>query len=522
MVYVYGGSFANGDSSMYSETGIGGNIATNDRDDIIFIVFNYRIGVFGFLALDVLADENPAANTTGNYGIQDQRFAFEWVQRNVASFGGDPSRVTIAGESAGAISIGGHLMSKQTRPGTFQAAFLESGTTAFEFATREAAVAMGESVAACAVRFYGSHYYTGTPVPACHRVTSMSVSFNSEGVEDAVMANMSDLDCMRAMAWEDLLFMTANMIHNTTLGCNGNTSFSFTPVIDGYEWTDMPLNMAEGGGAIRDVAVMIGDVENEGRLFALALLASTPSTLAFDAALAAMWSFLGHGVQLRQGVEALELYHPSKFEASVGNLSTWAALAAMAGDALFQCANRRLARALVKGGQNSVYFYEFQHAPTCWTPAYPPIQKTLPILGVFHECDLPYFFATAQANSYYTRPCAPDPARPFDPLQVQQCGVGTPVPDWASICPLEPSVLQAYFGIVTAFVRRTGDPNPTGAASAALPHWPAFNEAEARMGINVTSALLERGTFDGRVCDFWDGVDLDALLALLRKHHILP
>jgi carboxylesterase type B len=72
----------------------------NSDDSLVFVAINYRIGVFGFLGGPTLQKDGIA-----NAGLYDQRFAFEWVQKNIHLFGGDPSRVTIMGNSAGGGSI---------------------------------------------------------------------------------------------------------------------------------------------------------------------------------------------------------------------------------------------------------------------------------------------------------------------------------------------------------------------------------------------------------------------------------
>jgi carboxylesterase type B len=90
-------------------------------NDIVVVSVNYRLGVFGFLALPSLGGESD-----GNYGLLDQQAALRWVNRNIASFGGDPGRVTIAGESAGAFSTCANLVSPAVR-GLFWGAILQSG-----------------------------------------------------------------------------------------------------------------------------------------------------------------------------------------------------------------------------------------------------------------------------------------------------------------------------------------------------------------------------------------------------------
>lgn len=94
--------------------------------DIVFVSFNYRSGVFGFLASEDLRPRHPS-NGTGNYGLLDQRFALEWVHTNIQAFGGDPQLVTIWGESSGGTSVAYHLTAYgQASTDLFQRAILQS------------------------------------------------------------------------------------------------------------------------------------------------------------------------------------------------------------------------------------------------------------------------------------------------------------------------------------------------------------------------------------------------------------
>lgn len=129
-VWIFGGGFFIGDG--YEELIPGGLYdGTNivKQHEHIVASMNYRLNGLGFFALPELAAENPDGST-GNYGVQDQTAALQWVQRNIANFGGDPTRVTLAGESAGAISVVWHLVSPGSR-GLFHSAIIESGTDAF-------------------------------------------------------------------------------------------------------------------------------------------------------------------------------------------------------------------------------------------------------------------------------------------------------------------------------------------------------------------------------------------------------
>lgn len=117
MVWIYGGSFASGSAS---ESRYDGNNILAQSQDFVYVSFNYRVGVMGFLVSQQMADEDSL-----NLGLLDQKLALEWVQQHIHLFGGDPGRVTAAGESAGAISISHHLLNPNQK--LFQKALLLSG-----------------------------------------------------------------------------------------------------------------------------------------------------------------------------------------------------------------------------------------------------------------------------------------------------------------------------------------------------------------------------------------------------------
>ncbi len=105
LVYFYGGGFVAGDGSEARYDG-----ESMARKGIVAVTVNYRLGVFGFFAHPELTKESPN-KASGNYGVLDQAGALKWVQQNIAAFGGDPKKVTIAGESAGSISVSAQMAS---------------------------------------------------------------------------------------------------------------------------------------------------------------------------------------------------------------------------------------------------------------------------------------------------------------------------------------------------------------------------------------------------------------------------
>lgn len=121
LVYFYGGGFQAGDGSEPRYDG-----ASMAKQGIVAVTVNYRLGVFGFFAHPELAKESPH-KASGNYGLLDQAAALQWVKKNIAAFGGDPGRVTIAGESAGSFSVSAQMISPLAKD-TIAGAIGESGS----------------------------------------------------------------------------------------------------------------------------------------------------------------------------------------------------------------------------------------------------------------------------------------------------------------------------------------------------------------------------------------------------------
>lgn len=130
LVFVHGGGYSSGAGSL--DWYHGAELAA--RGNVVVVTLNYRLGVLGFLRLPGVSD--------GNLGLRDQIAAFTWVRENIAAFGGDPERVTAAGQSAGAISLVA-LLSGQPGRGLFQRAILQSTPLGMAPATPEEAERVG-------------------------------------------------------------------------------------------------------------------------------------------------------------------------------------------------------------------------------------------------------------------------------------------------------------------------------------------------------------------------------------------
>lgn len=115
MVWIYGGGFVSGSSSPKT---YGPDFLI--EEDVVVVAMNYRLGALGFLSLN-------HANATGNAGLKDQTMALEWVQKEIESFGGDPKKVTVFGQSAGSASTLYHVLSEASS-GLFRSAIAMSGS----------------------------------------------------------------------------------------------------------------------------------------------------------------------------------------------------------------------------------------------------------------------------------------------------------------------------------------------------------------------------------------------------------
>ncbi len=207
LVFIHGGAFTGGSGSV--EIYDGEEMA---KKGVVFITVNYRLGVIGFLAHPELSAESPN-HVSGNYGLLDQVEALKWIQRNIASFGGDPDNVTIAGQSAGAFSVN-FLVASPLAGGLFHRAIAESG---------------------------------GAVMPA-------NAMGGSNNLEDAEKAGLEFQERAGAASLAELRSKPAQEL----IAIRGMSS----PVIDGYLLPDKLYNIFSEGRQ-NDVPVLMGWNENE-------------------------------------------------------------------------------------------------------------------------------------------------------------------------------------------------------------------------------------------------------------------
>jgi carboxylesterase 2 len=227
LVWIYGGRFTGGYASDPGFDGAG--LAAKG---LVVVTLNYRTGAFGFLSTPELSVES-GHGASGNYGLLDQISALRWVRRNISAFGGDPNRVTIAGQSAGGASVM-HLIYSPLAKGLFQGAISESGGARATGDPEIAALAASYRTLETA-ESQGTAYVTalGAPSPTALRA----------------------LDSAKLMAGQ-------NASDTSVSGpVNGNPP-EFRPVLDGWvkPWT---YEQALAGGHLNDVPVLAGGNKDE-------------------------------------------------------------------------------------------------------------------------------------------------------------------------------------------------------------------------------------------------------------------
>ncbi len=330
MVWIFGGAFVFGS----------GGAAPYGGDHLVpkgtvVVSFNYRLGALGFLGHRALAAESQS---TGNYGLLDQRLALQWVQTNIGAFGGDKDNVTVFGESAGGKSVCLQLVSPGSK-GLFKRAIVESGLCTVPGLALADAEAEGDRFA-----------------------TAM-------GCTDATSA----LSCLRGLSADVVTKgpASAAMLPGGIFYQNDATSFSFQPIVDGQFLPDEPETLFAGKKASA-VAVLQGANTSEGVLFHSGVFGDTPVTTEADYEAALMRRF--------GASEAMVLaQYPASSYASPND-----ALTQVTADSFFVCPARKLARLLDAAGIKN-FLYSFNGSLDA-TP--------LPALAgkAFHSAELPYVF----------------------------------------------------------------------------------------------------------------------------------
>ncbi|XP_074046957.1 cholinesterase [Macrotis lagotis] len=220
MVWIYGGGFQSGTSSLPVYDGK--FLARVER--VIVVSMNYRVGAFGFLALP------GNSEAPGNMGLFDQQLALQWVQENIATFGGNPKSVTLFGESAGSAAVGFHILSSNSHS-LFTRAILQSGSANAPWAII-------------------------SPSEVRNRTLDLAKSLSCSRENETEL-----IKCLRNKNPQEILE------HGNSIPSSGSLlKMNFCPIVDGDFLTDMPEDLIQRGH-FKQTQILVGVNKNEGTYF---------------------------------------------------------------------------------------------------------------------------------------------------------------------------------------------------------------------------------------------------------------
>lgn len=315
MVWLYGGGFVLGESAtpLYD----GADLA--EGADVVVISLNYRLGLFGSLALPELQAEDTLG-AVGNMGLLDQIEALRWIKANAAAFGGDPEQITVFGESAGGISVCA-LMGAPLADSLFQRAIIESGNCSLMASTQ--------------------------PSP---RWTKTVFEVGEEVVSGLGCDAGDRLSCLRALSASEIVGATEVSAFSGGLLTN---EFTYGPTVDGVVLPKTPFErIAAGEGPKREV--LVGSNGNEGALFT-----STDVILTSQGFVDRLTEEYGDATVAQSVVD---LYSVFEFFLAKD------AFTAFIGEALFNCDTMLLTKHLEGRG----YVYHLTAGPTSTMTTYGP------------------------------------------------------------------------------------------------------------------------------------------------------
>lgn len=195
MVWIYGGGFIEGTANTYNATALIAQ-SVQQQEPIIFVAMNYRVGIWGWAQ-----GAEAAANNATNLGLKDQLAAIRWVQNNIAAFGGDPSKVTLVGESAGAISIALHYINPTLLGSSSNMTMgnVSSSSSSMSNGTNLFRGAIMESGAMSTYPIYNASLSRQTPFDQIANLTGCTANATSSGnaTVGTLAYNQTVFECLR-------------------------------------------------------------------------------------------------------------------------------------------------------------------------------------------------------------------------------------------------------------------------------------------------------------------------------------
>lgn len=330
VVFIYGGGFTIGSSGMANYDG-----EAMAKAGAVFVNFNYRVGALGFLAHPELTKEQGGAS--GNYGLMDQTLALQWVRDNIAKFGGDPDKVVIMGQSAGAGSVAAQVLAPAAR-GLFRAAVMSSG---------------------CNLR--GAK-------PTLADAEKIGLAFQEK-------LGAKSLSEMRAMAADRILAMQSE----SQLGLSVSGVRINGPIIDGRFLPQQAADAVAAGNFAK--VPMVASFNEDDMAFGFEAITGAKTVADYQA-----------GAQKLFGADAaafLKLY-PAKTDADVRSAARRAAQDANLAASARACAVDTAAQGV------PVYIDEYARRHP-YIPGVKLADQDTATVGAYHTADIPYWFGTQDA-----------------------------------------------------------------------------------------------------------------------------
>ncbi len=305
MLRIYGGGYVEGYKSSGNPSGLIRRSQNNGQEGIIFVELNYRLGAMGWLS-------GPTLQATGgisNAGLYDQRMALEWVQNNIHLFGGDPTRVTVMGESAG----GGSIMHQMTayggqKPVPFQQVIPQSPGW--------------------------------LPIAGQYEQEETAQAFLS-------LLNVTSIAEARQMSSEAIIAANYKQVSESPYG-----QYTYGPVVDGTFVPALPPLLLAQGAFAKNVTVMVGHNADEGPLF-------TPPNVTTDAALMSYLNSAHPGIAPAVVSYIVKTLYPGVYDGSQPYTSGLARTVLLVSESIFTCNTHYLDLAY----GNKTYAYEFSVPP---------------------------------------------------------------------------------------------------------------------------------------------------------------
>jgi len=463
LFWIHGGSYVTGGTKdMYNGTGM------VEIGDVIIVTANYRLGIMGFAGSEHLRPRDAKGGSTGNYGIQDQRAALEWLQANIDKFGGNRSNVMLFGESAGAGSIAMHLTMKRSWP-LYQKAALESG--AFS-------------------------YWNAQPMHDAERQFNDLVEATG-----CYQSGHAALQCLLQMDAANLTAIATMQLNPEPLpeAWKAYGTF-FSPTVDGVEVESLPWELLKVGDFNKQAAVLMGFNKDEGTIIASCM--GTPKCKIFEKGFnmtqgdfETLLTTDLFNLSVAQLPEALRIYGAN----ATGAYPNWYwAAAHFYGDYEISCPTRRAARAVEKFSQHAPFVYLFAQSPGSKSPAWAGMFGKNGTVGASHGSELGFIWLGEDG---------------------WQLGRGASTGGWQLLGPELPLAkrMATYW---TNFAKSSNPnnlsrgPTPAEALAAAVartelsasPIWSPFVEgSEAMLELRLPTPFLTIGSYEEQ-CDFMDSL----------------